>query len=274
MSRMDRYETSSVKERTEKNRKLYEMVTDIDVDYIDVNNATVIDNNWDNNNLTRTEYQQRKEIDKLIKKEPESEKIISVTEKNDDRIYDINEILKLARENKLFSHDDDKKRLINTEYNILTKLDISKIEEKDASKENLRELIDTIYGNSKTETVKDTKKEVPGGLLDDLVEETVLSEETSKNILDKEISKTIILDKDDESSTKLLEVDNLKEKEEDNSLIKLDEDKKEEKELDDEDDEDELDLELSKGRKALIFIIIVVVLILLAGAYLFYKYFL
>lgn len=274
MSRMDRYETSSVKERTEKNRKLYEMVTDIDVDYIDVNNATVIDNNWDNNNLTRTEYQQRKEIDKLIKKEPESEKIISVTEKNDDRIYDINEILKLARENKLFSHDDDKKRLINTEYNILTKLDISKIEEKDASKENLRELIDTIYGNSKTETVKETKKEVPGGLLDDLVEETVLSEETSKDILDKEISKTIILDKDDESSIKLLEVDNLKEKEEDNSLIKLDEDKKEEKELDDEDDEDELDLELSKGRKALIFIIIVVVLILLAGAYLFYKYFL
>lgn len=273
MSRMDRYETSSVKERTEKNRKLYEMVTDIDVDYIDVNNATVIDNNWDNNNLTRTEYQQRKEIDKLIKKEPESEKIISVTEKNDDRIYDINEILKLARENKLFSHDDDKKRLINTEYNILTKLDISKIEEKDASKENLRELIDTIYGNSKTETVKETKKEVPGGLLDDLVEETVLSEETSKDILDKEISKTIILDKDDESSTKLLEVDKLEEKE-DNSLIKLDEDKKEEKELDDEDDEDELDLELSKGRKALIFIIIVVVLILLAGAYLFYKYFL
>lgn len=273
MSRMDRYETSSVKERTEKNRKLYEMVTDIDVDYIDVNNATVIDNNWDNNNLTRTEYQQRKEIDKLIKKKPESEKIISVTEKNNDRIYDINEILKLARENKLFSHDDDKKRLINTEYNILTKLDISKIEEKDTSKENLRELIDTIYGNSKTETVKDAKKEVPGGLLDDLVEETVLSEETSKDILDKEISKTIILDKDDESSTKLLEVDNLKEKEEENSLIKLDEDK-EEKELDDEEDEDELDLELNNGRKALIFIIVVVVLILLAGAYLFYKYFL
>ncbi len=257
MSRMDRYESSKNLERTEKNKKLYETVTDIDVDYIDVNNATVIKKNYDNAKLTRSEYHQRKEIDKLIKTSKEEQEEEPKEEIVNNRVYDINEILKLARENKLFE-SDDKKRLINTEYNILTKLDISKIEEKDTSKENLRELIDTIYGNDKP---KKTEKVNTGGLLDDLmVDEPVLSEETSKDILDKE-------ETTDKEEIKIDEVDTSDTEEINNETAKEEQEEPQE-------EDDFLDEDISRSRKTLIFIIILVILILSAVVYLFYKYFL
>lgn len=265
-SRMDRYESSNTKERTEKNKKLYETISDIDVDYIDVNNAIEI-KSINKDKLTRSEYQQRRELDKLIPNEKRDDEVYVKEQKVDNRIYDINEILKLARENKLFA-SDDKKRLINTEYNILTKLDIAKIDEnKNTSKESLRQLIDTIYGNSEKETTKEQSPTKSDGLLDDLmVEEPVLSEETSKDILDKEEPKKPL--KEEETNEKQEEIKEEQEdtKEEIAKEAPIEEEPKE--------DEEEIGLEIKSSKKVLIFIIILVILILLAGAYLFYKYFL
>lgn len=292
--RMDRYENSTAKERTEKNKKLYETITDIDVDYIDVNNAIEI-KNINNDKLTREEFQQKRELSKIMPESKVEEETYVKEEKVDNRIYDINEILKLARENKLFDNDD-KKRLINTEYNILTKLDIAKIDEhKDDSKESLRQLIDTIYGNSEKENHSNDDKDNENdndlssdndGLLDDMkVEETVLSEETSRDILDKgsddndrfddedsDEEETELDDKDDEEDSHKKDVDNEKENEDEDDN---EDDTDEEDDIDEDDDSVyDLDLELKSSKKILILIIIVVILILCAGGYIFYKYFL
>lgn len=67
-----------------------------------------------------------KELEDIMPIRSKQETVIEPKENKQERVYDINEILRQAKENKLFQ-EDDRKRLINTEYNILTKLDIEKI---------------------------------------------------------------------------------------------------------------------------------------------------
>ena len=259
-SRVKKYEHKDVKKRTEKNKDLYEKITDVSAEYIDINNAVNLDV-VKKEGLKRSSYQAVKDFDILEKEEKEFEE----KEIKEKKVYDINEILKEAKEKETV--DDDKKRIINTEYNILTKLDVDKINSsKDFSKENLKKLIDSIYEKegSSPKPNKKAKKD------DELFKELLA---TNCN-LDEDISKKILVEEKEEKTKEVVKEKSTKEKEE----IK---DKKEEsysseelKELIKTDDvtADFSDLEES-GTGKIAIIIILVFIILVVGVFLFLKYY-
>ena len=188
-TRMDKYNTD-VKSRTNKNEKLYEKVGDISInyDFIDVDNALELNPN-DRIKSTRESYKKHRELNNILNKKEYREKTFEeeVIPK-ENRVYDINEMLKSARDE--LDESKNKKRLINTEYNILTKLDIKKINDN-YRKEDLRSLIDDIYEKEKPK--RSVKKrlstdELLSNLLDDvddLKDDVKLKEELSKDILDR-----------------------------------------------------------------------------------------
>jgi len=181
-SRMARYNVSETSlSRSVKNEKLYNQAVDIGVDYIDLSMSKEVDLSYEGNSRSREEYQKYKDLRKERSRERRSYEEESVNE----RSYDINDILNKAREERLFTDSDNKKRFINTEYNILTKLDLERIEEEKESykKEKLKNLIDTIYSNDLSNMVN-AKKNDDKPLMDDLMPSIEIDEAISKKILD------------------------------------------------------------------------------------------
>lgn len=277
---MDKYVNNSttIKKRTQKNEKLYDKVLDMSIDYvdIDVNNAIELNPN-NTSKSTREDYQKQKELSKILPRNEKPEAYVKQeVEPKENRIYDINEILELARKNKLFE-DSEKKRLINTEYNILTKLDIDNLDSEDMKKEDLKSLINDIYEKEKPVKVKKYSKKDEDALLNDLFddyepdndlkEELRLQEELSKEILDKNTKSESLETPKEEKPSKLLDeiVD-----EEDTKKAKK---KKEADKIVKEEMTDEMIEEVKEGKGLLIAIIVVVILILLTGAFFVYEYF-
>lgn len=196
-ARMEKYNTdNTVKQRTKRNENLYSEVGNMNIDYvdIDVDNALELNPNK-NGRASREDFQKQRELNKILpnSREKESDNKI-VVEPKEDRVYDINEILKMARENKLFE-ENEKKRLINTEYNILTKLDVGSLENEEMKKEDLRSLIDDIYEKEmpkKAKKITKYSRSEEAKLLNDLFEDSddeedlELQEDLSKAILNKE----------------------------------------------------------------------------------------
>lgn len=271
-ARMEKYSIDTpVKKRTSRNEKLYDEVLDMSIDYvnIDVNNAVDLTVN-NNSRTTREDYQKRRELNKIIPENKARERVvIEEVEPKEDRIYDIDEILKLARENKLFE-DQKKKRLINTEYNILTKLDIQSLESDEIKKEDLRSLIDDIYEKEKPKKVKNYPRKEEEQLLNELFDDYNTNKEIDDEIkLKEELSKNIL----ENSLTEEKELDDTKE----NTITKK-EKKKEDKEekiatkIDTNISDDYIEVE-KEGKGLLIAIIIVTILILLTCGFFVYEYF-
>lgn len=260
-SRMEKYQSNvSVKERTVKNKKLYDEVLDLDVEYIDVSSSNKIE--IDMNELsekTRKNYKKMKEMAALLPTDVKEDTTIDDVVPKEERIYDINEILKQAKENRIFE-EETKKRLINTEYNILTKLDINMINQKeDFSKENLRNLIDAIYQNEDEKKPKRKKREMEDDdLFADLkdTDEFVIDEELSKIILDRALD----LETSKKKKNQKNESDDKDDSKEQEDKVDISEDEKEnlseidshddnlekEKEEDVEDETDKTDFDASK----------------------------
>lgn len=271
-ARMEKYSIDTpVKKRTSRNEKLYDEVLDMSIDYvnIDVNNAVDLTVN-NNSRTTREDYQKRRELNKIIPENKARERVvIEEVEPKEDRIYDIDEILKLARENKLFE-DQKKKRLINTEYNILTKLDIQSLESDEIKKEDLRSLIDDIYEKEKPKKVKNYPRKEEEQLLNELFDDYNTNKEIDDEIkLKEELSKNIL----ENSITEEKELNDTKE----NTITKK-EKKKEDKEekiatkIDTNISDDYIEVE-KEGKGLLIAIIIVTILILLTCGFFVYEYF-
>lgn len=252
-SRMEKYESSTaVKERTQKNRKLYEEVQDMNIDYIDINFDNAIEiNPYVGERKTRSNYQKQKELDNIIGGKLEKSRTSYEPVVKEEKIYDINEILRLAKEDKLFNEDDDKKRLINTEYNILTKLNIDEIDNNDMSKENLKDLIDKIYENEKKERKKKEDLKENKDLFSDMLDsqddqtqdkEVGLVEEVSRNILEEADDNEINIDETKEASSSI----------EDSSNFNFD---------------------IEKTNKTLIVVVILVIIVAIAIGYALFKYF-
>lgn len=279
-SRMQRYTNEQpTNRRLDKNRRLYDKVQDMNIDYIDINVDNAIELNMNTSKpKTRQDYQLRKELDTIMPRRSDNYQTAVAEEQisKEEKVYDINEILKLARENKLFQDESHKKRLINTEYNILTKLDIESLDKQEEySKESLRKLIDEIYEKEKkpeTKPKRRTRSEEPG-LFDDLKPtDFEINADISGKILDKEEER----EKLEKTLAKKLEKTN-------ELYTKIDEKTLNEyktKELNDATDTintntDTLDLteEFKTSKGLLIFIIILVIVLLSVGGYVFYKYF-
>lgn len=262
-ARMEKYTTSNeVKTRTNRNNKLYDEISNMNIDYvnIDVNNA--IDMGM-NSGSKREDFQRKRELNKIMPVREEKKEIVTdeVVPK-EDRIYDINEILTLARKNKLFE-DENKKRLINTEYNILTKLDIQSLENEDMKKEDIRALIDDIYEKEKKPHVDDGKD-----LFSDLIEPRALKEEKKEELV-KEIK--------EEPKEEVVTYDEKEKETSDEDEQDLENDKEEKKKEIKEKEEmatDMSDFIEDKGSKGLmIAIVVVTILIILAIGFFAYEYF-
>lgn len=218
-SRMDRYQNIDHKEynRLDKNKNLYENVGNNTkyTNFTDVgqSNAYLLDTTKDNYQ-TREDYQHLKDFqtknitpkvkDITPKVKKELDEFNYLYQDHENRVYDINSVLKNAKENRKEKDAlEEKRNLKNTNYNILASLNKEELEKyrnekKQKNKpdeEGLRELIDTI--TSKT-LAGEISKETSVNLLSDLMATNAHDKigkedklELSKEILDKEALKKI-----------------------------------------------------------------------------------
>lgn len=191
-SRMDRYreeEMSKTYSRSNRNKELYQNIGSNTryTNLTDVTNANAIDlDNAKKNANTREGYHQMKEFGRnvevpKVKKELDDFNYLYQTREN--RIYDINRVLEEARKNR--TNDDEKeekRKLKNNNYNIITSLNPEELEKYRQEKlnkvyrpedEEIRELIHTI--TSKT----------LAGEIDQAATVDLLSDLMATNVLDK-----------------------------------------------------------------------------------------
>ena len=161
MRRMDRYNEENITNtsRTIKNKNLYQdfnmnpVYTDLSE--ITNSNAYEIDTNPNNSYKTREQYQHLKDyqnIETPINRK-ELNNVNYLSEKQENKIYDINSVLENARKNREDKDELDTKRKIKNAYNILSgdnKKQLEKYREEKKKRittheeDELRELIDTI----------------------------------------------------------------------------------------------------------------------------------
>ncbi len=199
-SRMDKYENNNIPtSRTLKNKNLYEEIDRIDVGYVDLNSSNVFEIPSDSNRTikTREDYKRYHDLEGILPISKEEKSSVLVKEK-EERIYDIDEILKKAKEE--LHEEETKKRLLNTEYNILTKLDlenIKKLESNNLKEEELRKIVDEVY--PKKEQI-DNNEELFADLKEDDLQKEIFDKETENVSVikpklekeEKELQKTII----------------------------------------------------------------------------------
>ena len=294
MEKYDIDDSNDIKQRTRKNENLYSEVQNMNIDYVDIDVDNAVELSPSSSlKKSREDYQKQRELNKILPNNRQKEhEINDVVEPKEDRVYDINEILKMARENKLFE-ETDKKRLINTEYNILTKLDVNELDSEEIKKEDLRTLIDDIYEKTEPKKEKEVRKypkeeeKLLSNLFEDNKEETEEqpNDESVDNNEEEDAPKTT----GDEIATPIVEKEEAKLE---NSMYDFGLDKKakrkEKKKTKDDDkasqqeksyidntteydsSEDEEDEE---GKGLLIAIVIVVILILLTCGFFVYQYF-
>lgn len=299
-SRMEKYENNEnqVTSRTEKNKKLYDdtNIDRIDVGYIDIDKSNVFEIPLakEKDIKTREDYKKMKELSYIIGGEKETDDVQETLPKEEKRIYDINEILKKAKEE--LKEDEEKTRLLNTEYNILTKLDLANIEKissSDIKEEDYKKIINEIYPKMTKEKETDDKED----LFKDLEESKIydkapLGEEQEESKYIKTIYKRLNLQnetKDDKNNKEEKENIDLKKDEEKTKeyvkeeVITEDEDEKEKQELKETEglvkqitdtNYDTSFMQIEKGGKGKTILIIIIILLLISlGGYVLLKYF-
>jgi hypothetical protein len=204
-SRMEKYNNQGVfTSRVEKNKSLYEEVknssiTDFNVD----ENTTVLDNNSSRidagnlRNLLDSDYTDNTPKRRSIIIENNMDEPEPI---HDTKEYDINAILKKAKEGKDINYNKERlKSVRQTQYEILNNLDLTKTEEPDAyhkkkkaDEENLMELINTITALElkNREAKKDDEVSQALDLFDDLnegAEEEIQPEELKEKIVEKKV---------------------------------------------------------------------------------------
>ena len=153
-SRMDKYaETPNLKSRAEKNKDLYEQIKTSDIDKFDIaSNATVIGEDISRIDVDKVkdmlDKRYRDEYDKRSLKFREQDEEIIEDKKYDTKEYDINAILEKAKKTQNVDYEKERlKKVHNTQYDILKKLNIDETTEEEVmedSEENIVNLINTI----------------------------------------------------------------------------------------------------------------------------------
>ena len=285
MRRMDRYSentNTSGSSRISKNQELYQnfSTNSIYTNITDVTNANAYEiNNNRTSHTTREEYQNLRkfqDVEPLPRSKKELEDVNYLYQRKENKVYDINSVLEEARKNKEKDALEEKRKLKNNAYNILSGVNKEALEKYREEKkkrmltpeeEEIRELVDTIA--SKT-LAGEIDKATSVDLLSDLMATNMLDKVSASSELDKEetkeeksvmLSKTQLQEINDRKEEK---VDALKEKDPDFYTRSMD---LSDKDFDLGDDFKEKSLPL--GVKILIFLIIVI--IILITAYIIYK---
>ncbi|MCI6107353.1 MAG: hypothetical protein SOU84_02880 [Candidatus Faecimonas sp.] len=190
-SRMERYEKEEQREissRANKNQELYENIgrNTKYTNFTDVTNANAFDlGTAQKNYRTREGYHQMKEYNTFIS-EPKVKKELDefnyLYQDHENKVYDINSVIAEAKKNRIKKDElEAKRKLKNTNYNILASLNPEelekyrkeKVERTKPDEEELRSLIDTI--TSKT----------LAGEIDQATSVDLLSDLMATNIMDR-----------------------------------------------------------------------------------------
>ena len=161
-SRMERYEKEEqgqTARRSNKNQELYENIgrNTKYTNFTDVTNANAFDlGTAQKNYRTREGYHQIKEYNDFVpepKVKKELDEFNYLYQDHENKVYDINSVIREAKKNRIKKDEmEAKRKLKNTNYNILASLNPEelekyrkeKVERTKPDEEELRELIDTI----------------------------------------------------------------------------------------------------------------------------------
>ena len=183
MRRMDRYNEPQNTQisRLQKNQELYQDVTNnaVITNITDVANANAFEiNQPTSNRQSREAYQQMQKYNGIEDSSPsrrELEDYNHLYQKKENKVYDINSVLEEARKNKTDDGLEERRKLKDAAYNILSGVNKEELEKYREEKrkrvltpeeEEIRELIDTIA--SKT-LAGELDKETTVDLLSDLM---------------------------------------------------------------------------------------------------------
>lgn len=203
-SRMDRYykTNTETRKRSYRNESLYDTIYDDATEYSNVEGIARIEktNEIDINRiremLQAEELKKRKKAERpSFKREIELPTYDIVSDKKEDRNYDIRDILVKAKKDKTDEENDKYRDLKNTQYNILKKIKLDDSIQKDTYKEkntSLQELIETVVQNNQ-ELGELADSELSLDLLDDLKSDhtntAAVSKSSIKKILEEEKEK-------------------------------------------------------------------------------------
>ena len=289
-SRMDRYNQTArgISSRTIKNQQLYKELysnkmytefTDIEKDNvmeINVNSEKTPMNRRSDASRTKMFYEKNNN-DNTKDRLSINSSYQRIFETDEEKSYNINDILEFARKNRTDIDEAEKKRKIKSaEYSILSDLSQEKLKEFQEKKEkgiskndeeNIEELIHTITSNS-------LRKKIDDQLLDDLLPKDENDTLISKNLLE-EIENGKIDDIDDDTKEQVENTADL-EKGLDKSFYTRSMDLKREDLIlkSDEDEQDTSFDEEKEGPLKIIVGILLIMMVLTVVGYIFYKYFL
>jgi len=149
-SRMDKYtDTPTLKSRAERNKNLYEKIKNSEIEKFDIHsNARVIDEDVDRIDVNKIRDMLDKQYRETIPKriiEPEFDEVVE-EKLIDTKEYDINSILEKAKQDQKVDYEKERlKKIHNTQYDILKKLNIEEeIPVMEDNEENIMNLINTI----------------------------------------------------------------------------------------------------------------------------------
>ena len=203
-SRMDRYVNNSLlTSRVQRNQSLYEEVKNTSIEDVNVNSEVSVlgrnSNNIDVGNLKKilddkySDDTPRRRSISLTSEEMEEKPVVP-----DTKEYDINVILKKAKEGKDVDYNKERlKSVRQTQYEILNNIDLSSKQETDsyeekkkAEEDNLMELINTITAlELKNKNKMDKEVSQALDLFDDLNEPEPEEKEIEKIEFKKDINK-------------------------------------------------------------------------------------
>ena len=191
MRRMDRYkdeDTTEVSRRSSKNQELYQTIGTNTryTNFTDVTNANAYDISKKENTSTREGYQRMKQYNSSYDFAPKERKELDdynrLMSNNEHKIYDINSVLENARKNKEEVDElDEKRKLQNTSYNILSKSNKKELEAyrkerqeriKKDQEAGIKSIIDkTMAGEINQETTVDVLSDLMATNIMDAIEQ-------------------------------------------------------------------------------------------------------
>ena len=301
-SRMERYQQQENQETTRRSSKNQELYQNIGrntkyTNFTDVTNANAFDLGTAKKNYrTREGYHQMKEYNDFMP-EPKVKKELDdfnyLYQDHENKIYDINSVLEEAKKNRVKKDElEAKRKLKNTNYNILASLNPEelekyrkeKVERTRPDEEELRDLIDTITsktlaGEIDQATSVDLLSDLMATNMMDRVEKPVpdKKEEPEEEIEEEEIEEKLSLSKEILDKEQLEKVQELKNKEKKDSIMDGSDTDFYTRSMDLSDKDFEMDDEFKEKKMPLavkiILIILIIAVIAVAGYFIYRNFF-
>ena len=285
-SRMERYEKQEntlTSRRSSKNQELYENIgrNTKYTNFTDVTNANAFDlGTAQKNYRTREGYHQMKEYNDFkpeTKVKKELEDFNYIYQDHENKVYDINSVLAEAKKNRIQKDElEAKRKLKNTDYNILASLNPEELEKYRKEKVErtkpdtggLRDLIDTITsktlaGEIDQATSVDLLSDLMATNIMDRVEIEGSKKEEDELEKEEEIEERLALSKEILDKEQLEEVNKLKDqKREKNSVMASSDTDFYTRSMDLSEEDFELDEEFKEKKLPLAIKIILIILVL------------